>query len=98
MAKKKQDNLPGMPPPTQLEKDAEIVVEKWEDLQEKKAALTAAKKKLLETMKATKRFVVSTEDSKGILRKMEYKDNQAITIVKDTGPKGKKGEPGEKEK
>jgi len=74
-----------MPPKTQLEKDTEAVVEKWEDLQKKKAALTEAKKLLLATMKKTNRFVASALDSNGIKRKIEYKETEGINITKMSG-------------
>jgi len=81
-SKKKQAELPHMPAKTQLEKDADTVVEKWEDLQTKKAALSAAKVVLLATMKKTGRFLVSALDSNGIKRKIEYKETEGINVTK----------------
>ena len=71
-----------MPAKTQLEKDADAVMDAWEILQGKKADLFNAKVKLLASMKAANRTRISIVDSKDIKRKIEYKESEGLTISK----------------
>jgi len=82
---KKQGELKGMPPKTELEKQADKVVEKWEDLQKKKAALTAEKLALMPMMKKANRSEVFALDSMGIKRKVGYNESEAISVTKAAG-------------
>jgi hypothetical protein len=79
---KKQAELPGMPARTELEKAAAVVLDKWEDLQGKKAELFDAKVKLLGLMKKANRTKLCLTDSNDIKRKIEYKESEGITVAK----------------
>lgn len=85
---KRQGDLKGMPPKTELEKSGEKLLDKWENLQGKKAELSAAKKELLISMKKANKSVIHLVDSDGIKRKIEYKESEGITIKKDSPKKG----------
>jgi len=80
--KKKQGELPGMPQKTELEKAAGVVLDKWEDLQGKKAELFDAKVKLLALMKKSNRTRICLMDSNDIKRKIEYKESEGVTVGK----------------
>jgi hypothetical protein len=74
-----------MPPKTDLEKAAEVVLDKWEVLQGKKAELFDAKVKLLDLMKKANRTKICLTDSNDVKRKIEYKESEGVTVGK-AGP------------
>lgn len=80
--KKPQGQLPGMPARTQLEKDGDSVIEKWEELQKRKAALSEAKKLLMASLRKSNRTYITLLDSKGVPRKLELSESESISIVK----------------
>lgn len=82
---KKQPELKGMPAKSELEKAADVVVEKWEDLQTKKASLTAAKEEWMKLAKKTGRTEVILNDSNGIKRRIAYKESEGVTVTKASG-------------
>lgn len=79
---KKQEELKGMPKKTQVELDAETLIDKWENLQNRKAEFTAAKKVLIESLKKANRSKVPIVDSDGIKREIEYKESEGLTVRK----------------
>lgn len=81
----KQGQLRGMPAKTQVEKDAEFLLDKWENLQNRKAEFTAAKEKLIESLKKSNRSWICGIDSDGIKRKLEWKESEGLTVRK-AGP------------
>jgi len=81
-SKRKQGELPNMPAKTELEKAAGVVLDKWEDLQGKKAELFDAKVKLLALMKKSNRTKICLLDSEDIKRKIEYKESEGVTVGK----------------
>lgn len=81
----KQTELKNMPPRTQVEKDAATCIDKWENLQNKKAEYTAAKKTLTASLKKANRSKIPVMDSDGIKRMFEYKESEGITVRK-AGP------------
>jgi len=82
---KKQGQLKGMPKKTQVELDAEALLDKWENLQNRKAEYTAAKERLIESLKKANRSWICGVDSDGIKRKLEYKESEGLTVRK-AGP------------
>ena len=82
---KKNPELPGMPVKGPLEKAAEVVLDKWEVLQGKKAELFDAKVNLLDLMKKANRTKVCLVDSNDVKRKIEYKESEGVVVSK-AGP------------
>lgn len=81
----KQGQLKGMPAKTQAEKDGDALIDKWENLQNRKAEFTAAKKTLIASLKKANRSKLSIVDSDGIKREIEYKESEGLTVRK-AGP------------
>lgn len=82
---KKQPELKGMPAKSELEKAADVVMDKWEILQGKKADLTTAKEEWMKLAKKTGRTEVILNDSNGIKRRIAYKESEGVTVTKAGG-------------
>jgi hypothetical protein len=81
---KKQEELKGMPKKTDLEIQAQKVVEFYEAVKENKLKLSEEKDKLLPLMKASGRLALSLQDSEGNNLKIEIKENaEKINIKTD---------------
>jgi len=63
--KGKQDELPGMPEKTELQKQADEVISVWEDIKIMQEELNEEKNKLVPLMKAENRFSLTLQDSDG---------------------------------
>lgn len=79
---KKQPELKGMPKKTEMEKAGEAVLEKWENLQKRKAELTAAKEAWMALAKKSGRSELCLKDSNDILRRIAYKESEGVTVTK----------------
>jgi len=81
---KKQEELSGMPPKTELEKQAEIVIELWESCWDEREKLEDEKVKLLPLLKANSKRELHLKDSKGRKLFIEIKTgNEKLSIKKE---------------
>lgn len=81
---KKQPELNGMPPKTELEKQGDVVVELWEACWNKREKLENEKEKLLPLMKANNQAILHLKDSSGRKLCIEIKTGgEKLTIKKE---------------
>lgn len=81
---KKQPELNGIPPKTELEKQRDVVVEMWEACWDKRDKLEKEKEKLLPLMKNNNRAVLHLQDSSGRKLTIEIKTGgEKLSIKKE---------------